>query len=182
MNMERPKRRTTYSEEFIAEMIQNFLNKFRSDPRSFSEKLKVIGLSKGGYSHLLNGKNKPNKRTIEVMRAYLEDRPSKFHLIQEGQSFCSSCEQILSSSEMRDEWVCCKCRNEINWASKKRTGAYQRSLVIRALKRNEAGEYRERYLRQKRSYYLRRNYGVMAKCMELIQVIRKENFDVEQEE
>jgi predicted RNA-binding Zn-ribbon protein involved in translation (DUF1610 family) len=169
-----PTRITSYSQDYMDQLTVQFLAKFKADRRPFAAKLRVIHIPKGTYSHLINGKGTPRKTTIEAMRAYLENRPPKFTLVMAGEAYCFSCENIVPLADMRTRWECLHCRSEIAYRSKVRTGYYERYKVVRRIRNRTPGEYRDRILRHRRGYYLRKNYGALAKCVEIIRLIRKE--------
>lgn len=179
--IERPKHRkprvsrlTVYSKEYTDDLVRQFLAKFKSDKRKFDPKLKVIGLSKGGYSYILNTGKIRGKRIIETLRAYVEDRVPKFANLPGGYSFCGGCEEVFTVTEMKDQYHCKLCQSEMNYESKIRTGYYAFYKKIRYSRMLEPGKYRDEYLSKRRNYHRRRTYGSLAKCVDLINELKKE--------
>lgn len=172
----RVSRITKYSEDYKDQLMADFFKAFRKDPRKFVEKLKACSMAKGTYSYLLNGKTRPDKRSIESMRAFIENRAPKYTLVQAGEFYCGCCEQILAESARAsgNQWECTKCHTEVKYNSMHRTGNYQKYQRYRFIMQGTPGEYRDRYLAKRRSYYLKVNYGKFAKCMEMVMKLKKE--------
>lgn len=165
---------THYTQDYIDHLLVQFLKSFNEDPLPFALKLKRISISKGAYSDLINQKRTPHKRTIESMRAFIEKRVPKFLLVSEKEKYCGSCEEIYLNAAMKDPWICKKCFSQVVIKSKKSNGYYIRYNKIRYKKILAPGIERERYLLSRRRYHLKRNYGSLAKCMEMVKKLRKE--------
>lgn len=163
-----------YSEEYTQQMVTLFFDRFYSDPTPFAKKLKSAHLSKGSFSHLKNKKSVPTKHTLEILRAYLENRPPAFTLVREDEFYCSGCELVLPIEKSKDQWICILCANEINQRSKIKTRFYERYKLTRYAHIRIPGKQRDQFLQKRRAYYLNKNYGVLAKCIEMVQSIKKE--------
>ncbi len=163
---------TFYAVEVQREILFKFLEKFKQDARPFALKLKTMRMSKGTYSYLLNGcGEKTSKKVLETMRAYLEDREPKWALPVSDPEFfyCFSCELIKDIARRQDRWTCGDCSNEINRNLRAKNPALYDFLRKRWRKEN-----RERFLKQRQRQYLRKTYGKLAGCVELINEIKKE--------
>lgn len=159
--MEKVSRITKYSDEEINSLRERFVRRFNEDVRPFKEKLNSIQIPKGTYSNLLSREKTPKKHTLESIRAYLENRPPKFTLVKKGESYCSACELIHPTGEMKDKWTCKECALEIN-------------LKTRA-------NNKDKYIQMKRNWYARtvgmrriKKYGTLADCVDLISRIKEE--------
>lgn len=169
-----PLRRTKYTKEYVENIIDQFLEKFGMDSRPFAEKLNGMYMSRGTYSQIKNERFVHRKRVIELMRAYLENRTPKHKTVAHDQGYCCECETVVSKPEMRDEWSCRKCKNQANYINGIKTGSLLKYQKMRNLMRQRPGEVRNKYLAQRRAAFLRRNYGELAKCIELIRTLREE--------
>jgi hypothetical protein len=173
---------THYTEEFRRELLLQFLEAFRKDKRRLVEKLKLAHLSKGTYSRFLNNQESlPSKQSLEAMRAYLEGRPPRYTLVKKDEAYCYSCEQIVASIIMKNRWTCKPCKNEAHNASRLRTNYYARRKPFRYVEVLKPGPARDAFLQYRRRYYLRRNYGKLASCVELVRQINQEIKNVQKE-
>lgn len=170
---------TKYTDEEVATLTARFLRKLRASKLPLKARLKEVGMPKGTYSSLINSKHRPSKKVMETMRAYLEGRDPKFKLCGPNERYCCSCESILPESSFKDRWVCKACHNEVDYHSRTRTGYWLKWKVTRRLMVAKPGTYRDKFLENRRQYYLRRNYGAFAKCVETIKRVRKEIQDAE---
>ena len=104
------------------QLTKEFLEKFAQDKRHTKEKLKDIGLAKNTWISLKRSRMKPAKKTIETMRAYLENRRPKFEFVKDGEFYCCTCEQVkpISNQNRVDRWTCKTCSNKqkTNWRQK----------------------------------------------------------------
>ena len=171
---------TSYSTEYQENIRHLFLLKFEADKRTAKAKLEAIGMSKGGLHSLIH---KPTasmkKRTIETMRAYLENRQPRFKT-KDGYGWCSGCEEVKFNPEFRDKWTCFKCHEAMDMKSAKNTGRYYKALTKRLIKQKTPGIYRTKYLGKKRLLHLKKNYGEFYKCILMVRKLRKEVIENEQ--
>lgn len=167
---------THYTPEFINELREQFIIKFNTDSGGFATKLKLIQMPKGTYSSLLNDAHPPKKKTLEMMRAYLENRVPKWTLVKAGEFYCYSCEEIYPVEKRKNEWVCKACSHEVN--SKVKTKKREKYILLKrqwyARTVMVPGKYRMEVLYKKKAHYLKKNYGKLAACVELIEQIRKQ--------
>lgn len=99
---------------------------------------------------------KPAKKTIETMRAYLENRRPKFELVKDGEFYCCTCERIkpLSAQTPRDRWTCKTCAN------RHKTNYRKKNWLA--------------FLEFKRARNFRLKYGLMAPVMRTYLEVKKE--------
>jgi hypothetical protein len=132
-----------------------FIEKFRADKRLFGEKLKSIGIARATWADLRHSRRKPKKKTIEAMKAYVENRPTKYASIDASKEFyCCDCEKVRPLTEQSDRWSCTKCEN------------------IRKYRHDK--KYWPRVLARKANLRLKYKYGTMASCMRGVLEIKKE--------
>ena len=169
-----PIRRTHYTEEYVKDLIDKFLDKFATDEKPFGEKLRNMYMSRGTYSQIKNKRFVHRKRVLELMRSYLEGRTPKHKTLTDAQGYCCECETVFTKEEMKDEWTCRKCKNQSKYISGLVTGKLSRYYAMRSMMRKSHGEARAKYLAQRRAAFLRRNYGELARCVELIRTLSEE--------
>lgn len=139
----------------MADITEQFLEKFKKDPRFMNDKLKSIGLAKNTYLSLKYKRMVPRKKTLETIRAYLENRRPKFEAVDPKVNFyCCDCEQIKPLKEQLDRWFCRRCTNKSKYLSRKR--------------------HWTKVLAYRREYKLKKSYGEFAPCMRTILEIKKE--------
>lgn len=144
-------------------LVHKFIEKFNSDRRTFAEKLKAVGIARDTWATIKYNRRVPKKKTVEAMRAYLENRPPKYDLVTSPTEFyCCTCEKGVPISRRHDQWTCKSCCNVIRYRSRKKNW--------------------DVYLVKKKTRNLKLKYGSFATCMRTIIDIKKELRQYEQEE
>jgi len=137
-------------------LIDAFLKKFKADrTQSFGAKLASIGIAKATYADFIYGRRTPKKKTLEAIKAYLEERPTKYETIDSSIEFyCCTCEEIKPLLKQFDRWTCKPCKNKNR--SRNRKKHWNAFLIKRANLR------------------LKKKYGSFAECMRSIIKIKQE--------
>src|SRR5690242_20460049 len=94
------------------DLRDQFLEKFGEDERIMDEKLHSIGLAKNTYLDIKYQRRQPTKKTIETIRAYVENRRPKFEAVDPKINFyCCFCEEVMPLIKQHDRWACRPCDN-----------------------------------------------------------------------
>lgn len=111
--------RKTYSEQEVKELKARFFEKFHNTSGLKGVRLKQAYMTDATFDDL-KGKNlKIRKRTIELMRAYLENRKPKFMSVPFDHSWCTCCEEIVPRKAQHNFYYCKPCHNA-NCANQKK--------------------------------------------------------------
>lgn len=156
---------TVYSQEYRDELRHKFLEAFSFDPMPFAKKLKAIGISKACFSSIKNLSYGQNKIVLKKMKCYVDG--IKYEPPPEGYKSCSICEDIVKIEDFKFD-SCRTCRIFYKRYSKSaqiRKEIHRQKLNI---KRLSPGEYRDKYLHYKRSYYFLTNYGLDVQTVDEI--------------